>query len=44
MKLGSYIFTKEDPEIHKPRDTPFGFCRHQHYDYFDYVGKTLAFP
>ena len=39
IKLGSYIFPKEDPELHKPRDTPLGFCRHQHYDYFDYVFK-----
>ena len=27
----SYIFPKENPEIHKPRDAPIGFCRHRHF-------------
>ena len=27
----SYIFSKEDPQIHKPRDAPIGFSRHQHF-------------
>ena len=27
----SYVFSKEDPEIHKSRDAPIGFSRHQHF-------------
>ena len=38
MKLAQLYLPKRRSR-NKPRDTLLGFCRHQRYDYFDYVCK-----